>query len=56
MIVIGGVQYLSTDAISGKNEGRKKIENALGGLLLAILAWLILNTINPELLNIKIGK
>ena len=54
MIVLGGVQYLSTDAINQKSEGRKKIGNALWGLLLAALAWLILNTINPKLLDIKI--
>ncbi|MEK7514280.1 MAG: pilin [Patescibacteria group bacterium] len=56
MIVLGGVQYLSTDAIGGKQDGRKKITNALWGLFLAALAWLILNTINPTLLDIKIGN
>lgn len=55
MIVIGGVQYLSTDAISGKNEGKERIENALIGLFLAIGAYVILNTINPGILNFNLS-
>lgn len=51
MIVIGGIEYMSTDAISGKSDGRKKIENALWGLALAISSYLILSTIDPYFLN-----
>lgn len=51
MIVIGGLQYLSTDAISGKSDGRARITQALQGLLLALLSYLILNTINPQILS-----
>ncbi|MEK7180436.1 MAG: pilin [Patescibacteria group bacterium] len=54
MIILGGITYLSTDAVSGKTEGKNMISNALWGLLLAILSWLILNTINPTLLNINV--
>lgn len=54
MIVIGGVQYLSTDAISGKSEGKEKITNAILGLLLAIGCWVILNTINPGALSFNL--
>jgi Type IV secretion system pilin len=55
MIVIGGVQYLSTDALSGKSEGKEKITNALIGLLLAIGAFVILNTINPGTLSLNLS-
>jgi hypothetical protein len=55
MIVIGGVQYLSTDAIGGKSEGKEKITNALIGLLLAIGAFVILNTINPGTLQLNLN-
>lgn len=55
MIMIGGIQYMSTDAISGKEEGKDKITQALLGLVLAVAAWIILNTINPDLLLIKPG-
>lgn len=55
MIVIGGIQYLSTDAIFGKEEGKKKLTNALWGLLLALGAYLILNTINPDILKLNLA-
>lgn len=51
MISIGGFQYMSTDAVYGKSEAKERITYAIGGLLLAIVSWLILNTINPELLK-----
>lgn len=56
MIVIGGVQYLSTDAISGKSEAKERITNAILGLLLAIGAFVILNTINPDALKFDLTK
>lgn len=55
MITIGGFQYLSTDAYSGKQEGRAKITNALIGLILAIASYVILNTINPALVNFNLN-
>lgn len=55
MIVIGGIQYMSTDAISGKLDGKGKIQQAIGGLLLAVLSYLLLQTINPNLLKINAG-
>ncbi|MEK7390639.1 MAG: hypothetical protein AAB635_00700 [Patescibacteria group bacterium] len=51
MITLGGIEYMSTDSMFGKEEGKKKINNALLGLLLAIGAWLILFTVNPKLLE-----
>jgi hypothetical protein len=54
MIVIGGIQYLSTDAVSGKTDGRERIKQALFGLLIALLAVLVLDTINPQLLSTKL--
>ncbi len=50
-IIFGGIKYMSTDAFSGKSEARGTIENAIWGLLLAISAWLILYTINPNLIK-----
>jgi cell wall-associated NlpC family hydrolase len=49
MLIIGAFQYMSIDSISGKEGGKEKMLNALLGLLLALGAWVILNTINPQL-------
>lgn len=51
MLIYAGVKYISTDAFGGKEEAKGIIEDALWGLLLAMSAWLILNTINPNLVN-----
>lgn len=55
MITIGGLQYMTTDSIYNKTEGREKIQDAIIGLLIALLIWLILFTINPNLLKFDIN-
>lgn len=62
MIIIGGIQYMSTDAIGAKSEGRKRITAAVTGLIVALGSYMILNTLNPDLLktslslnNVEIG-
>ena len=54
MIVWGGVQIMTTDSYTGKSEGKTKIWDAIWGLLLALVSWLILYTINPAILNFKL--
>ena len=51
MIAVGGIQYMSTDAIHGKSEGRERITYALMGLLLILFSWILLNTVNPDILD-----
>lgn len=52
MIIIAGIEYIGGAASpSARSDARKRITNALLGLILALGAWLILNTINPALLN-----
>ncbi|MEK7194076.1 MAG: pilin [Patescibacteria group bacterium] len=52
-IMIGGIQYMSTDAWGGKSEAKNTIQNAVFGLLLAVGAYAILYTVNPELVTFK---
>jgi hypothetical protein len=54
VITWGGITYATSDALSGKSEGRKHIENGIYGLLLVIGAWVILYTINPQILNFNL--
>lgn len=54
MIVIGGVEYI----ISGANEkmrgeAHSRITNAIYGLVLALVSYLVLYTINPNLVDFK---
>jgi hypothetical protein len=56
MIVMGGVQYMTSDLVSSKEEGKKTITNAIFGLLVGLGAVLILNTINPNLLDVCLNN
>lgn len=55
MIIVGGLEYMTSELISSKEEGRKKITGALLGLLIALGAYALLNTINPDLLSTDIN-
>ncbi|MEK9181989.1 MAG: pilin [Patescibacteria group bacterium] len=55
MIIIGGVEYITTDAIQGKSEGKERIQNALWGLVLVLVSWILLYTINPKLTDFNLN-
>lgn len=55
MISIGGFMYFTAAGNTSKMEsGKKIIADALYGLIAVLFAWLILNKINPNLVNISI--
>ena len=56
MIVMGGIEYMTTELVSSKESGKETIRNAILGLLIALGAYLILNTINPKLLDACLDK
>ena len=51
MIVIGGVEYITSELPGGKSGGIERITNAVFGLLIALGAYVLLFTINPNLLK-----
>ncbi len=57
MVMIGGLQYLLTASGSGGvSEAKTKITNAVVGLVLLFGAAVILQTVNPQLLNLEIPR
>lgn len=52
--VIGGIEYMVSDVIPTKQKGIQRIKNSLGGLFLMIVSWLILYSINKELVTINL--
>ncbi|KKQ35640.1 MAG: Curculin domain protein (Mannose-binding) lectin [Candidatus Nomurabacteria bacterium GW2011_GWB1_37_5] len=52
MLIIGGIQYMLTDIPFNKQQAEDRIKAAIGGLILALGAYVILSTINPKLLNL----
>lgn len=54
MIVVGGIQYIGSGmSPSAKEDAKGKITNAILGLLLALGSWLLLHTINPDLVSLR---
>ncbi len=55
MIVIGGIGYIGgASNPSARSEAKGKITSAILGLILATASWLILYTINPNLLKTEL--
>lgn len=51
VLVYAGFVYMLADTVVSKEEAKKWIFGAISGLILALAAFLILNTINPDLVN-----
>jgi len=49
MIIINAFQYMGNESVFGKVEAKGKMLAALGGLFIALGAYALLNTINPDL-------
>lgn len=49
-----GFIYMTTDSFGALGDAKEIIKNAVIGLLLLLSIWLILNQINPNLLNLNI--
>jgi hypothetical protein len=55
MIVISGFQYMTSgDSEGARKEAKSRITGAILGLLIALSSVLILETINPDLLNFEL--
>lgn len=52
--VYGGIMWMGTDSIFKKTDAKQKMEDAALGTLLLLGAYIILNTINPNLVDINI--
>ena len=51
MIVVGGLEYMTSELVHNKEAGKEKILGAIFGLILALGAYTLLFTINPDLLE-----
>ncbi len=54
-ITIGGITYATSDSMTGKNDGKNYIYNAVVGIILVIGSYVILYTINPQILTFSIN-
>jgi hypothetical protein len=56
MIVMGGIQYMTSELVSSKQAAKESITNAILGLLLALGAYAILFTLDPNLVSLGIDN
>jgi len=54
MIIYAGVKYSTEEAITGKSDAKDKIEGAVYGMVLLLASFIILRTINIDLVNINL--
>jgi hypothetical protein len=47
MMIAGGIQYMGSESIFAKGEGKQRIFAAISGLLIALVSILIISTILP---------
>ncbi len=52
-LVYGGLMYMLSGTVTSKEEAKSWIKGAISGLVLGMTAYLILNTINPDLLKLR---
>ena len=48
-IVWGGLEYSTQDSVSQKSDGKQRIYNAIGGLILVLSPVLVFSIINPSI-------
>lgn len=56
MIVIAGIGYMLSESALDISKAKSRAQAALWGLLLLAGSWLILNTINPKLLEFNLSS
>ena len=54
MIVIGGLEYMMSEAVTSKEDAKDRITSAILGLLLILFSYILLATINPDILTLDI--
>jgi amino acid transporter len=55
LITIGGVRYMTSNVAGSLEDAKDQIRQAILGLVLLLLTYLLLYQINPDLLNIRLG-
>ncbi|HEX2792302.1 MAG TPA: pilin [Candidatus Paceibacterota bacterium] len=55
-IMRAGIMYMGGDSITEKKEARKIIGMSIAGLVLVLSPTIVFGIINPEILNLQIGR
>lgn len=53
-IIIAGVKWMLSDVVTSKADAKKEIWGSITGLVIILAAFVVLNTINPNLTNLNV--
>ena len=53
MFTWAGIEYIVSESMNTKADGKKRMQNALIGLAIALASYILLNTINPALVTLE---
>ena len=56
MIVMGGIEWMTSELPGNKEQGKERIKGAVFGLILALGAWTLINQINPDILKADLSS
>lgn len=56
VFIYNGVVYMTSDVVGNKGKATEAMQSAVWGLILALSSWLILNQINPNLVDFKLFR
>lgn len=54
-IIWGGIEISTKDSVSKQSDGKKRIYNAIFGLLLILSPVIVFSLINPEILSLSVA-
>ncbi|HEV7449076.1 MAG TPA: pilin [Candidatus Paceibacterota bacterium] len=54
ILILGALTYMFSDVVTNKKNAIDRIRRAMWGILILGGSWLILNTINPQLVNLNL--
>lgn len=55
MIVLAGFEYIASESFGGKGEAKEKIKQAAMGIVLLVLTYVLVYTVNPRMLQFSFG-
>jgi len=55
MLIIGALTYMFSDVVPDKFKAKERIRNTMWGLIILVSSYLILSTINPDLVTFKLN-
>ena len=53
ILIWGGFEYMTSEIPSQKSDGKSRMKNAIGGLIMVLASYLILQTIDPRLVEVN---